>query len=315
MRWVLVALASILLAGPAPAQVVLVASFGDSSVRRYDYTTGTELTPLVAPGGGGLSGPSGMALGPDGLLYVSSQVNDQVLRFNPLTGAAAGSIAQPAGAQPAGLEFGPDGNLYVSHFGTGQVVKYNPASGAPAGTIMTGLSSPGGLAFRGNTLYAGNLGGGNVQQANFDGTGQSVIVTPGSGGMQTPISATVGPDGNLYVADLFGSAIRKYDPLGTPGSNSLGDFNAGPQLAGQFPSDVIFDGGFAWVANLGTVQGQPTGTVMRFNALTGAYIDTFASNIVNASTLVIVPVPEPSALVLLGGVAAAWRVVRRRKSS
>jgi hypothetical protein len=42
---------------------------------------------LVPPGAGGLSAPSGLALGPDGLLYVSSAGNHQVLRFDAVSGA------------------------------------------------------------------------------------------------------------------------------------------------------------------------------------------------------------------------------------
>jgi len=300
-----------LLASPAttPAQVVLVASVFDGSVQKYDIN-GTPLGPLVAPGGVAVA--SGMALSPDNsTLFVSSQATDQVLKFDATTGTPSGTITLPAGSQPAGLKFGPDGNLYVSLFGPGVVNKYNPTTGSIIGTVMSGLASPSGLAFRGNTLYAANLGAGNVQQANFDGTGQSTIVAAGSGGLQSPIGQSIGPGGSLYVADLFGSAVRRYDPLGTPGSNSLGDFNAGPQLANQFPSDIVFFGGFAWVANLGPTQGAPLGTVMRFNELTGAFVDTFASGLFSASTLVIVP--EPSSLLLAGAALAGWRFARRSK--
>jgi hypothetical protein len=292
----------------APAQVVLVASVFDGAVQKYDIN-GTPLGPLVAPGGASII--SGMALSPDNsTLFVSSQGTDQILKFNATTGVPAGAINLPAGSQPAGLKFGPDGNLYASLFGPGVVNKYDPVTGTPAGTVMTGLASPSGLAFRGNTVYAANLGAGNVQQANFDGTGQTAIVAPGSGGLQSPIGQSIGPGDSLYVSDLFGSAIRKYDPTGVAGSNSLGDFNAGPQLANQFPSDIIFFGGFAWVANLGPTQGAPLGTVMRFNETTGAFVDTFATGLFSASTLVIVP--EPSSIVLAGGAIAAWRLARRR---
>lgn len=305
---VLAALCSLLLSPTTgTAQVVLVAGFFDSSIQRYDIT-GVPQTPLIAPGG--VATPAAMTLSPDNsALYVASQSTDQVLRFNPTTGAALGSFSLPAGSQPAGMKFGPDGNLYISLFGAGVVNKYNPLTGALAGSVLTGLGGPSGLAFSGNTVYVADLGGGSVQRANSDGTGQNIIVTPGSGGLQTPKSVTFGPAGALYVSDFFGSAIRKYDPLGVAGSNSLGDFYAGPELANQFPSDVIFQDGLAWVGNFGPTQGAPIGTVKRFNGLTGAFVDTFASGIFSASALTITPVPEPSALILLGTAFgfAAWR--------
>src|SRR3954466_16416183 len=103
----------------APAQAVLVTGYFDSSVQRYDLL-GNPQSPLVPPGGGGLSGASSMTLSPDGnTLFASSPGNDQILKYNPANGTPLGSISLPAGSQPSGLKFGPDGNLYVSFFGSG----------------------------------------------------------------------------------------------------------------------------------------------------------------------------------------------------
>ncbi len=41
---------------------------------------------LVEPGAGGLDAPAGMALGPDGKLYVCSRMGKSILRFDPHTG-------------------------------------------------------------------------------------------------------------------------------------------------------------------------------------------------------------------------------------
>lgn len=51
---------------------------------------GGAVSPLVKPGAGGLREPGGLALGPDGLLYVASRGGRQVLRFDPETGMSAG---------------------------------------------------------------------------------------------------------------------------------------------------------------------------------------------------------------------------------
>jgi streptogramin lyase len=44
------------------------------------------VTPLIEPGAGGLQAPAGMALGPDGNLYVCSRETRQILRFDLATG-------------------------------------------------------------------------------------------------------------------------------------------------------------------------------------------------------------------------------------
>ena len=65
---------------------------------------------LVGSGSGGLQHPAGLALGPDGRLYVSSLGTDQVLRFDAGSGAFQDVFTQaPAGvlSQPRDLAFVP----------------------------------------------------------------------------------------------------------------------------------------------------------------------------------------------------------------
>src|SRR4051812_1321853 len=81
-----------LAAGPARADV-LVGNYLASSIERFS-DSGTYLGPFVsAPQAAiyGLNLPSGIAYNPaDGLVYVSSQGSNQVMRFNALTGLPAG---------------------------------------------------------------------------------------------------------------------------------------------------------------------------------------------------------------------------------
>src|SRR3954470_23242756 len=94
LRFCLTLLASVLLllvGLPLPSRAdVLVSTFDNSSVLRYNETTGQALPAGVSSGSGGLSAATGVAYGPDGNIYVSSRNTGQVLRYNGTTGAFMG---------------------------------------------------------------------------------------------------------------------------------------------------------------------------------------------------------------------------------
>lgn len=109
---------------------LLVGNVTDSSIKRYDGTTGAFVGNFVAPGSGGLNLPTYFIFGPDGNLYVSSNRDGSVKRYNGKTGAYIDDFVPAVSGDeslPYGLAFGPDGNLYVS---MGAVKRYNGATGA-----------------------------------------------------------------------------------------------------------------------------------------------------------------------------------------
>lgn len=313
-------LALVATSSPVSAQI-LISEAVAGSIRRFNTTTGAEQPPLV-PAGGPLIFPSAMTVGPDGNLYVSSQgvpgnpgVPDAVMRFNPTTGAFLGNfVSLPGNYDPAGLRFGPDGHLYVSRFvgqgapmGSGSVDRYNGTTGAAMGTVVPNLTNPTALTFSGSNLFIASFGNGVTI---FDGTTASKFIPLGTGGLLGPNGLTVGPDGNFYVVDLFGDAVRRYGPGGTFIDNFV---NGGP-LAGEFPSDLLFDGeGHLLVSTLGSTFAMPTGDLLRFDAMSGAFMDSLASDVYGGSALALTPVPEPSSFILLGGAAAAAVGFYRRR--
>lgn len=66
-------------------QHLLVGSRDRHAVVRLDPETGA-VTEVVTPKAGGLASPSGLALGPDGRLYVASRDGRQILRFDLASG-------------------------------------------------------------------------------------------------------------------------------------------------------------------------------------------------------------------------------------
>ncbi len=184
---------------------------------------------FVAPGSGGLSAPQALTLGPDNIVYVVSQGNNAVLRYNGTTGQFLNVFVSPGSgglSSPYGLAFGPDGNLYVTSYATNQVLRYNGTTGAFLGVFVppnTGLNGPWGITFGADgNLYISNFTDGTIARykgpssANpgspFAANGQSgsIFVTPFSGGLIGPLYSAFGPDGNLYVIGGQTRGVLRY---------------------------------------------------------------------------------------------------------
>jgi hypothetical protein len=301
---------------PAQAQVV-VGTFITGQFQRYSELSGAAQGNLGS-GTGGAAGIAGLTRGPDGFYYASTQSfiqsNDAILRIHPTTGAASTFVTLPVGYSPSALRFGPDGDLYVAKyvgqtasFGSGSIDRFHGTNGTALGSVVTGLTQPTGLAFLGNDILISNQGEGNVKR--FSAGNLTTLIANQSGGLLAPNGLTVGPNGNVFVVDLFGGEIKHYTPAGTP--IGTGTFASGASLTGQFPSDLLFDdNGKLWVANLGASFNTPTGSVVRFDASTGAFLDTVDNAVHGASVFAFTPVPEPAFALLLAPIGLA---LRRRK--
>jgi len=166
-------------AGPtprsAPALELLVSDPGANAV--LEYNTDTRAFRGIFASGGGLTEPSGLALGPDGNLYVGS-LDNTVKRYNGATGAFIDTFASAGGLRfPGGITFGPDGNLYVTSGFSASVLRYDGKTGAFLDAFATGggLSLPTGLVFGpdGNLYVAGAIS----KVLRYDGkTGRSSIL-------------------------------------------------------------------------------------------------------------------------------------------
>src|SRR5262245_47409243 len=153
----------VLIAAPVlAAGDLLVASFGNDRVMRYDAETGAFKGVFVPTGSGGLTDPEGLALGPqDGDLYVSSYDTNSVLHYDGQSGAFLGAFVTPgSGGLDGPLHLVFTGNkLLLASANTDQVLAYDLVTGAPTGAF----------------------------------------VTAGSGGLDGPWPIDIGPDGQLYV--------------------------------------------------------------------------------------------------------------------
>lgn len=222
----------LLLCVPLPDDLVAVGGFQPAVVARFEADSGAPIGPPLA---GPHAGVLGLTIGPDGLLYVASEANDRVLRYDLQTGAFVDAFVadNPATPQdetgglsdPTAVVFGPDGDLYVASFDRDRILRYDGATGA------------------------------------FE----AVVVAANAGGLNGPdLGMAFGPDGNLYVPSFWNHRVKRYDPAT---GAFLGDA-LGPLTSPlRNPREVLFLGdGTALVASEGNDR------VLRFDPSTGAYL-------------------------------------------
>ncbi len=211
---------------------LLVAAYNSDSIARHDAASGAWLSNFAA---GGQDGVLGIAIGPDGALYVCSENTNSVERFDAASGAHLGPFIRDDPAtpvdesggltRPAGILFAPDDRLYVTSFDQSAIYEYDGRSGAFS----------------------------------------RVLVASASGGLSGPDAGiALGPDGNLCVPSYFTNQIKRFD---RSSGAYLGNF-AGPITAGlQRPRTIVFPGdGFAYVAS------EKNDRIVQLDASTGAFV-------------------------------------------
>jgi uncharacterized protein (TIGR03437 family) len=182
-----------------------------------------------------MSQPGGLAVGPDGFVYVSDTWNNQIRRISPdgMITAFAGVGGPDAGHGyggdngparqavldfPAGLAFDRNGNLFFADQHNNRIRRV-----APDGTITT-------VAGNGARGFGGD--GGLATQAQLD----------------YPSDVAVDEAGNIYIADQYNNRVRQVTPDGrinTVAGNGFHGYggDGGPPLeaALDFPSGVALD--------------------------------------------------------------------------
>lgn len=290
---------------PCASHRLLVCGWTTSNVVEYDGDDGTLVGQLVPGGSGGLNLAHSVELGADGLLYVASYQNSQVLRYDAETGAPMpGPNGAPGTAQfvttgagglnkSTDLEFGPDGHLYVTSFNNAAVMRYDSETGDPMpgplgapGTAQFVTPGSGSLVSAEGLVFGpdGNLyvaSGGNSRIIRYDGeTGAfiDVFIATGSGGLNNPHAVFFGADEHLYVPAFGNHQVLRYDgvtgvpmpgPLGAPGTAQFVTPGSGGLTSAH--GALFGPDGSLYVTSFGTDQ------VLRYDGDTGAFQNVFAA--------------------------------------
>ena len=176
------------------------------------FAAGTQSTVVSSTtlfGGTALASATGLAVGPNGTLYISDTANKRVVYWNPIIGQSGVTLATAANGikAPAGLAVDSSSNLYVADSTLDQVLIFSAA-----GTIST-ITPPNVTEAVGVAVDAS----GSVLVADA-GTGNIVRIPDLSGTLTTGSAITIetvapqasslsmDSQGNVYVASASGKA-------------------------------------------------------------------------------------------------------------
>lgn len=181
-----------------------IADQSNNRVRKVDLNTGL-ITTVAGTGEtgytgdgmpaaeAGISGPSGLAIGPDGELYIADTFSGRVRRIDPATGVIS-TVAGDGGeyrfsglpnefssslSRPYGIALDAAGNLLITDSDSHLIRRWDRKK-----KIITRLAGSG--------------------QAQFGGDGGD----PLAGSLNYPFGVLVDGAGNVYIADTFNHRIR-----------------------------------------------------------------------------------------------------------
>lgn len=318
---------------PASAAKLLVSNVFKSSVDLYE-TDGTLLQEnFISPLSGGLVIASNIVVGPNGNIYVSSNLTGQVIVYNH-NGQPQSTVNLSRGSAPSGLAFDAGGKLYVGDQASSAVFVFDPSlTPIPSETILIPGVQIGGIDFdNAGRLFITSFGTSAVYV--HDSGVVNLFADATLGGLMFPAGIEVGQDGSVYVANIFGNSISKFasngdpvDGLDGPGfpfiTIPLADYSVpnGISFPGNAPSDIIFDtNGDLLIAFLGPTNPNetphPLGGLLRYST-SGQLLDELQYPVASASSLALLTeaVPEPATYALgLAGmiVFGLWRWKVRR---
>ena len=288
---------------------MLVSVFNDTgglSVLRYDEAF--QPVPGGVPTSMSVAAVQGLAVAPDGTFFVSSLASGQVFHYDNaggLLGVLGAGDTTPAPLQaPAALSFGPNGNLYVADLQSASIFQFDTSSPSqqylPSETLFLGYA-PGGFDFEDDgELVVGDL---FFQGLNHYDTSGNMTVWIEQGSGIHPAAVLIRPDGNVLIGDITlgmdpfdHHQVLLYDVSGDSYSQFINlTFPVGTGDSAGYPpqpTSLVYAPDGDLLVGLSPDQ-NGNGAIQRYNADTGAYIETLVSSIGTPTGIAFLQVDEP----------------------
>lgn len=187
-----------------------------------------------APGSGDgqLSIPRGIAIAPDGSVYVADSRNNRIQKFTSdgkflLSWGSYGSVdagSAPGSTfnEPWGVAVAPDGSVYVADTWNYRIQKFSPdgkfismwGDPGPADSPTTYWGPRGVATDQNGWVYVADTGNNRVVVFNDRGEFQTQFGYNGvnEGEFDEPVGIAVDDDGLIYVADTWNQRIQVFEP-------------------------------------------------------------------------------------------------------
>lgn len=317
------ALACAALVATARGDTVFAVSNNGGTIIRYDSANPAG-TVVTLSGSGAIVGAAGLALGPDGNLYIGeagdfSTVAPSIRRLDLTNNSLStvhtfsafdvfpGSLAFKGTALLVGRNpfFSDTGAIVQVANATGGVIAVSDytTGGSLASSPGLALGADGSLYVSSQTYsLATGTAVGPVVKFNAAGAYVGEVIASGSSGLSGPTG--IGIRGTtLYTSSIMSGSILQTNLL----NDTTSPFGTTGVPFGASPLALLSDGGLI----VGSAGGA--GAIYQFDSA-GTLTGTFNSGLGTIGGLVVAPVPEPSTIVTaVIGVAAVAASFRRRR--
>ncbi len=204
---------------------------GDEYVDKWSSVAALNAFGYVGDTPGALRSPKGVAVGPDGALYVADTFNHRVQVFDSSGallrqwGSEGAGVAQFS--EPWGIGVAPNGDVYVADTWNHRIQVFSaegafkrawggPGVGQTESVLGSGdlLYGPRAIAFdSAGNVYVSDTG--NKRVIKYDANGNMITAVgglgDGDGQMQEPVGLATDAQDHLYVADTWNMRIQVFD--------------------------------------------------------------------------------------------------------